>query len=71
MLITDKAEAGKILRKLPEASTFEDIQYHLYIAGKLSKSRSQIKSGRIHTQEEAEKRLDKWISGQANFLNIQ
>jgi hypothetical protein len=61
MLLTAKIEAEKIIKNLPENSTFEDIQYHLYIAEKLSNSREQIKAGKIHTQEEVEKRLEKWI----------
>jgi hypothetical protein len=61
MLAIAKIEAEKIIKNLPENSTFEDIQYHLYIAEKLSKARSQIQKGQIHTQAEVEKRLEKWI----------
>jgi len=61
MLITAKTKAEKIIKNLPDSSSFEDIQYHLYIAEKLSKARQQIKAGQVHTQEEVEKRLDKWI----------
>ncbi len=61
MLLTAKNEAEKIIKNLPDNSTFEDIQYHLYIAEKLSKSREQINQGKIHTQDEVEKRLEKWI----------
>jgi hypothetical protein len=61
MLITAKTEAEKVIKNLPDNSSFEDIQYHLYIAEKLSKARGQIKDGKVHTQEEVEKRLDKWI----------
>lgn len=59
MLFTAKTEAEKIIKNLPENTTFEDIQYHLYIAEKLSKSREQIKEGKVHTQKEVEKRLEK------------
>jgi len=61
MLVTAKTEAEKVIKNLPDNSSFEDIQYHLYIAEKLLKARQQIKNGKIHTQEEVEKRLDKWI----------
>jgi len=58
---TEKIEAEKLLKKLPDDSTFEDIQYHLYIAEKIKKARQQIEEGNVISQKEAEKRLDKWI----------
>jgi len=61
MQMTEKIEAEKLIKKLPDNSTFEDIQYHIYIAEKLKKARHQINEGRVVTQKEAEKRLDKWI----------
>lgn len=61
MQMTEKIEAENLIKKLPDNSTFEDIQYHIYIAEKLKKARQQINEGRIVTQKEAEKRLDKWI----------
>jgi len=64
MSVSAKREAEKVIKNLPDNSdnsSFEDIQYHLYIAGKLSKARGQIKEGKVHTQEEVKNRLDKWI----------
>ena len=58
---TEKLEAESLIKKLPDESTFEDIQYHLYVAEKLKNARQQIKDGKIHSQVEAEKRLKKWI----------
>ncbi|MFA7123012.1 MAG: hypothetical protein WC212_03160, partial [Candidatus Delongbacteria bacterium] len=57
MQMTEKIEAEKLIKKLPDNSTFEDIQYHIYIAEKLKKARQQINEGRVVTQKEAEKRL--------------
>lgn len=61
MHTTEKLEAESLIKKLPDESTFEDIQYHLYVAEKLKNDRQQIKDGKIHLQVEAEKRLKKWI----------
>ena len=61
MIMTAKLEAENIIKQLPDDTTFEDIQYHLFVAGKLQKSRQQIKEGKIHSQAEVEKRLEKWI----------
>lgn len=61
MIMTAKLEAENILKQLPDDTTFEDIQYHLFVAEKLQRSRQQIKEGKIHSQAEVEKRLEKWI----------
>jgi hypothetical protein len=61
MSATAKVEAENIIKSLPEDTSFEDIQYHLFVAEKLMKSREQIKDGNVFTQDEVEKRLGKWI----------
>jgi acetyl-CoA carboxylase beta subunit len=61
MLATEKLEAENLIQKLPDESTFEDIQYHLYVAEKLKNARQQIKERKVYSQSEVEKRLDKWI----------
>jgi len=61
MLATEKLEAENLIQKLPDESTFEDIQYHLYVAEKLKNARQQIKDRKVYSQSEVEKRLDKWI----------
>ncbi len=61
MIATAKVEAENIIKNLPDDTSFEDIQYHLFIAEKLMKSREQIKEGKVLTQDEVEKRLEKWI----------
>ena len=61
MQIIEKQEAKKIIERLPDNSTFEDIQYHLYIAKKLRNARFNIEKGEFYTEEEIEKRLSKWV----------
>jgi len=57
--ITAKENLKQLIKTLPDESSFEDIQYHLFIVEKLSRAREQIKSGKTHTQSEVEKRLKK------------
>ena len=61
MVATAKIEAENIIKSLPDDISFEDIQYHLFVADKLRKSREQIQEGKVITQDEVEKRLDKWL----------
>jgi predicted transcriptional regulator len=60
---TPKQEAAEVLRNLPDDSSLEDIQYHLYVLEKIRKGREDIATGRACTQEEAKQRLDRWLAG--------
>ncbi len=54
-------EVTELLRQLPEDSTLEDIQYHLYVLEKTRKGREDIALGRGYTSDEAKQRLDRWL----------
>lgn len=56
-----KDSAAKLLKTLPESSTFEDIQYHLYVLQKIDKGLSETKSKKVYSSEEVRKKLGKWI----------
>ena len=58
---TAKKEVRKILEKIPDNSTFEDIHYHIYVREKIERGLDDIRKGRVLTQKEAEKRLSKWL----------
>lgn len=60
-IISPKKKAAKLLKKLPDDSTYEDIQYHLYVLQKIERGLNDIKEGRVYTHEEAKKKLDKWL----------
>ena len=57
-----KEEVIQLLRELPDDSTFEEIQYHLYVRQKIQRGIKDIEEGRTYTQEEMEKRMDKWLA---------
>ena len=61
-----KEEAIELIRSLPDDCTLEDIQYHLYVREKVEHGLRAIEEGRVVSQEEAEKKVDKWLksSGQ-------
>ena len=56
-----KRAVQEILKKLPENSSFEDIQYHIYVREKIEKGLQDIKAGKLMSQEEVEKRMSKWL----------
>lgn len=60
--MTAKEQATAMLSKLPENSSLEDIQYHLYVIEKAHNGFSQIESGNSLTHGQAKERLSKWLT---------
>jgi len=58
-----KEEVRKILEHIPDDSSFEDIQYHLYVREKVERGLQDVAEGRVLSQEEAERRMAKWTEG--------
>ena len=58
---TAKQEVSKLLTKLPEDCSLEDIQYHLYVLQKIERGLKDGEEGRVYTQDEVERRMAKWI----------
>jgi len=57
---TAKEEVLEILKKVPDNSTLEEIQYHLYVRQKIRRGIKDVEEGRIVTQDEMERRMAKW-----------
>lgn len=58
---TLKQELADMVQNLPDDCTIEDVQYRLYVINKIRRGEERlIHEGRV-SQEEAEKRLSKWI----------
>jgi len=59
MMLTAKQEVMELLKDLPDTSTLEEIQYHLYVRQKIQRGIKDVEEGRVYTQEEVEKRREK------------
>ena len=57
-----KENVEQMIRTLPDDSTMEDIQYHLYVLDKIQKGQQAIRDGKGISHEEAKARLAKWIT---------
>jgi predicted transcriptional regulator len=62
MMLTAKQEVIELLKDLPDTSTLEEIQYHLYVRQKVQRGIQDVEEGRVYTQEEVEKRMEKWVA---------
>ena len=58
---TAKQEVESLLKKLPDNCSLEDIQYHLYVIEKIQRGIEVAETKGAVSQEEAEKRLGKWV----------
>ncbi len=58
---TPKAEVVSMLETLPEESTFEDIQYHLYVLEKVKRGLQRAEGDGAISHEDARKRLGRWL----------
>ncbi len=61
-MTTTKHDIQSLLAKLSDDCTLEDIQYHLYVVGKVQRGieRAQTEGGL--PQEEVEQRLSQWTT---------
>ena len=52
-----KDEAKKLIEKLPDSATWDDIMYELYVKKKIAAGLKADDEGRVVSHEEAKKRL--------------
>jgi predicted transcriptional regulator len=58
---TAKEEVRKMLDQIPADSSFEDIQYHIYVKQKVERGLKALEEGRYFTHEQVKKKLAKWL----------
>ncbi len=56
-----KEEVMRILERLPDDASLEDIQYHIYVRQKIDHGLEDIEAGRTLTEEEFDQRMAKWL----------
>ncbi len=59
---TAKQDVERLLNKLPDDCSVEDIQYHLYVLDKIRRGLEDARVNGTMTQEEVEARLSKWLT---------
>ena len=60
-MATAKQEVRKVLDRLPEEASLEDIQYHLYVLQRIARGREDVEAGRVIAQDEVEGRMARWL----------
>jgi hypothetical protein len=57
-----KQEVEQLLNKLPDDCSVEDIQYHLYVLGKVRRGLEDARLNGALSQQEVEIRLSQWLA---------
>lgn len=60
-MLAAKQEVMNLLQDLPDDTTFEDIQYHLYVKQKIEHGRQDVAAGRTLSEEEFDRRMARWL----------
>ena len=61
-MTTAKEEVERLLGKLPNDCSLEDIQYHLYVLEKVRNGLEAADTEGVVSQDQAEERLRKWLT---------
>jgi hypothetical protein len=56
-----KQAVESLLGQLPDNCSFEDVQYHLYVLGKIRQGAQAADTQGVIPQAQAEERLSKWL----------
>ncbi len=59
---TAKEEVKALLDKLPDDCSLEDVHYHLYVVEKIHRGIERAEKEGVFSQDEVERKLDKWVS---------
>ncbi len=55
-----KEEVIKLIRKMPEDCTYEDIQYELYLRAKIEAGIKDVEEGKVISHEDLKKEISRW-----------
>jgi len=58
---TAKQDVERLLDKLPDDCSLEDVQYHLYVLERVRRGLEDARLNGTLSQEEVETRLSKWL----------
>lgn len=58
---TPKQDVERLLSRLPENASLEDIQYHLYLLEKVQRGKGSLAAGGGVSHEQAMERLRRWL----------
>jgi predicted transcriptional regulator len=61
---TPKQAARRLVERLDDDASFEDIQYELYVVQQIERGLREVEEGKTVTHEEARRRLGRWLDSE-------
>ena len=58
-----KQAARRLVERLEDDASFEDIQYELYVVQQIERGLRDVEGGRTVSHEDARGRLGRWLGG--------
>jgi len=60
-MLPAKEEVRRLLDQLPDDTSLEDIQYHIYVQQKIDSGLNDVESDNTLSETEFDKRMSKWL----------
>ncbi len=60
-MLTAKEEVRELLDQLPDDSSIDDIQHHIFVRQKIRNGLAASDQGRVLSHDEVEKRMSRWL----------
>lgn len=60
----------RMIERMPEDCTLQDIQYHLSVRQKVEEAIRDIDEGRIYTQEDVERMTAEWLKSSGTYESL-
>ena len=60
-MLPAKEEVRSLLDQLPDDTSLEDIQYHIYVQQKIERGLNDVKSGNTLSEAEFDQRMSNWL----------
>ena len=60
-MLPAKEEVRRLLDQLPDDTSLEDIQYHIYVQQKIDRGLNDVKTDNALSETEFDKRMSNWL----------
>jgi len=60
-MLPAKEEVRRLLDQLPDDTSLEDIQYHIYVQQKIDRGLNDVETDNTLSETEFDKRMSKWL----------
>ncbi len=60
-MLPAKEEVRRLLDQLPDDTSLEDIQYHIYVQQKIDRGLNDVKTDNTLSETEFDKRMSNWL----------